>query len=168
MGIAHVTDYTMSINEFDLLLAQVKHFFKANEPRAQARFMLLSLAFQLAQVLPGLAEGIIEAIHSIHEAEDDQLAMDPGKLFDRCIIGCGLETQLSSKPIQNRCNPTCRLLLEPLTKFSANSSSQTIIILLDALDESDWGYKSATTRQPKTADPDEGHWRPVANLIIQK
>ena len=89
MGIPHVTDYTMSINEFDLLLVQVKHFFKANEPRAQARLMLLSLAFQLAQVLPGLAEGVIEAIHSIHEAEDDPLAMDPGKLFDRCIIGCG-------------------------------------------------------------------------------
>ena len=67
-------------------LIQVKHFFKANEPRAQARLMLLSIAFQLAQVLPGLAEVMIEAIRRIQQLDDDPLAMDPGTLFDRCIV----------------------------------------------------------------------------------
>ena len=48
--------------------------------------MLLSIAFQLAQVLPGLAEVMIEAIHQIQQLDDDPLTMDPGKLFDRCIV----------------------------------------------------------------------------------
>jgi hypothetical protein len=65
----------------------------------------------------------------------------------------------------------CRLLLEPLTKFDSTVAAplnSTLIILLDALNESDWGYKLATTRQAGSADPDEGHWRPVASFIIQK
>lgn len=35
---------------------QVKHFFKVGEPRSQGRAMLLSLSYQMAERLPGMAE----------------------------------------------------------------------------------------------------------------
>ena len=65
---------------------QVNHFFKANEPRAQAFIMILSLAFQLAEVLPGFAEEIIDTIHKMNEVDDDQTKMDPNHLFDRLVF----------------------------------------------------------------------------------
>ena len=138
--------------------------------------MLLSIAFQLAQVLPGLAEIMTEAIHRIQQPEDDQLAMDPGKLFDRSLHSDFLNASLyyTGAPLLTLCFFSGRILLEPLTKFSESNAqiSSTVIIMLDALDESDWGFQSTSFRtsvgQSSSDDPNEGHWTPVANLIIQK
>ena len=44
-------------------LLQVRHFFKVGEARAQGKACVLSLAYQLAEKLPGLAgklEGVVE------------------------------------------------------------------------------------------------------------
>lgn len=38
------------------MLSQVKHFFKVGEARAQGRAMVVSLAYQVAEKLPGFAE----------------------------------------------------------------------------------------------------------------
>eukprot|EP00955_Chlamydomonas_euryale_P023010 242803-Chlamydomonas_euryale.AAC.1 len=39
-----------------------RHFFKVGELRCQARAMLRSIAFQLAELLPGFAEPLREAV----------------------------------------------------------------------------------------------------------
>lgn len=44
------------------LLAQVRHFFKVGQARAQARAMVLSLAVQLAQQLPGFAATLTSVV----------------------------------------------------------------------------------------------------------
>ena len=65
-------------------------------------------------------------------------------------------------------------MYEPLKTLSetAQVNSTAVIILLDALDESDWGYQSnnlnMNTDFGSDFGHDEGHWRPVANFILHK
>eukprot|EP00798_Chlamydomonas_sp_ICE-L_P009671 gene9671-8494_t len=89
----------------------VKHFFKVGEKRAQATSMVLSLAFQLAEKLPGMAE-LLVSVAKEHGTGDGLLLRD---LFDR-------------------------FMLQPLLKLEADTlpgSLPVMVFLLDALDEAD-------------------------------
>ncbi|KAG1680558.1 hypothetical protein FOA52_015005 [Chlamydomonas sp. UWO 241] len=86
----------------------VKHFFKVGEERAQASSMIRSLAFQLAEKLPGFAELLLPAAE---------------------LHGNGAELSMD--------DAFAAFLLGPLQELEHTSSSPlpAVVMLLDALDE---------------------------------
>lgn len=98
----------------DLVMAH--HFFKVGEPRSQGRAMVLCLAQQLAEKLPGFAS----LLASVAKEHGD---------------GSGLSTLLDVFE---------KFLLEPLNQLQEERSrpgsslpKTHVLLLLDALDESD-------------------------------
>ncbi len=61
--------------------------------------------------------------------------------------------------------PLYRLLLDPLRDLDVGEMQ--VVMVLDALDESDWGT-AAGPLQSSYDDPDVQHWLPMANMVTQE
>ena len=97
----------------DSNITMARHFFKAGQRRAQGKAMLLSIAMQLAEKLPGMAQLLLPVAQEHGDA--GQLSLTD--TFDKYLLGPleKLELQLQAGP-------------RPL-----------VLLLLDALDEADHG-----------------------------
>ncbi|KAF5838041.1 WD40-repeat-containing domain protein [Dunaliella salina] len=89
-------------------LVLVRHFFKVGEPRAQGKAMVLCLALQLAEQLPGMAT-LLWLVAKEHGSADQLTLKDT---FDK-------------------------YLMEPLTALDKEHSAEqpVVVMLLDAIDE---------------------------------
>lgn len=97
-------------------LVTAQHFFKAGEQRAQAHAMLLSLAHQLAERLPGFAAQLRPVVEK-HGASTGLPLVDT---FERYLL----------KPLQD---------LEVSAATETGTAMPWVLLLIDALDEADDG-----------------------------
>ena len=110
-AVMHTKLFGRANRDHNITMAQ--HFFKAGQRRAQGKAMLLSIAMQLADKLPGMAQLLLPVAQEHGDA--GQLSLTD--TFDKYLLG----------PLQN------------LEQQLQASPRPFVLLLLDALDEADHG-----------------------------
>lgn len=92
-------------------LVVAQHFFKVGQPRAMVKAMVLSLAQQLAERMPGMAQQLLPVVQK-HQGGVELSMLDCFEQY----------------------------LLQPLQSLHSSGQPQpTVLLLIDALDEADDG-----------------------------